>query len=76
MNYPITLSYNKYILKVYSKENHDHIPKWYSDLYLNIRKYYKIVCKVLAEYRLLLHLEKYKFNKLYIKYLDLVILED
>ena len=44
-----------------------------------LEEYYKVVCKVLeilAEYKLFLYPEKCKFNKLYIKYLDLVISEN
>ena len=44
-----------------------------------LKEYYKVVyrvLKVLVKYKLLLCFKKYEFNKLHIKYLDLVIFED
>ena len=44
-----------------------------------LKEYYKVVCKVLevlVKYKLFFCLEKCKFDKSYIKYLDLVISKD
>ena len=43
-----------------------------------LEEYSKAVCRVLevlAEYKLFFYLEKYEFDRFYIEYLDLVILE-
>ena len=65
----------------------DFIAKEIMTIYLNdiliftriLEEYYKVVCRVLetlTEYKLFLYPEKCKFNKLYIKYLGLVISEN
>ena len=42
-----------------------------------LEEYYRVVYRVLkVKYKSLLYFKKYEFNKLYIKYLDLVIFED